>query len=268
MSRRNTSDPLLRAFLDTYKVNLLAIPRENAEVGDAYVEMPNGSISQPGKLKHLLTPALHMPKAVDDELMANIAGKQTRAIELGAGLNLLEGFLSALGLDTAIGKIKAEYEGKHVGKIRFHLMKATRDAVDPFAFGLALIPCRLNAKQPFVQDGNRYYAVTGVLRSHSITLAAEDSKAQKVELAVDALKGAAGAKGKLEVKREKSGDVTYEGKVPLAFGVELVELRYDKEQEKFHLDGLTDPKVVRVTGDEKERRVFIGDAKAGDIFLR
>lgn len=51
MSRRNTNDPLLRAFLDTYKVNLLAIPREGAEVGDAYVASPNGSISEPGKLR-------------------------------------------------------------------------------------------------------------------------------------------------------------------------------------------------------------------------
>jgi len=32
----------MREFLDTYKINLLSIPRESADVGDAYVETEQG----------------------------------------------------------------------------------------------------------------------------------------------------------------------------------------------------------------------------------
>jgi hypothetical protein len=267
MSQRNTKDPLLRAFLDTYKVNLLSIPREGAEVGDAYVAAPDGSVSQPGKLRHLLTPEIQMPPITANEKMTTIAGKRTSQLDLSVGLNLLDGFLSAIGGSVAIGKIKAEYERKRVGKVRFQLKDATRDSVDAFEFGKALIPCRLNAKQPFVEEGNQYYAVIGVLRSRSITVSTEDERSSSVELAVDALEGAVGAEGKVGVKQEADGDITYEGDVPLAFGVELVDIHYDEDQQKFFVVGITDPKVVRARGDTKERRVFVGDADTGDVFL-
>jgi hypothetical protein len=267
MSRRNTNDPLLRAFLDTYKVNLLSIPREGVQVGDAYVATADGSMSAPGKLRYLLTPEIRMPQISSDEKMTSIAGKRTRALDLNIGLNLLEGFLTAIGVDIAIGKIKAEYQHESVGKVRFQLKDATRDSVDAFEFGRALIPCRLTSEQPFVQDGNQYYAVVGVLRSRSITVSTEDQNSNKVEIGIDALKSAVVAEGKIGVKRETSGDITYEGSVPLAFGVELVEMRYDGGQAKFFLSGISDPKVVRGRGDEKERRVFVGDPQTGDVFL-
>jgi hypothetical protein len=241
MSRRNTTDPLVRAFLDTYKVNLLSIPREGVEVGDAYVATADGGMSAPGKLRYLLTPDILMPQISPNEKMTSIAGKRTRALDLSVGLKLLEGFLSAIGVDVVIGKIKAEYQHKRVGKVRFQLKDATRDSVDAFEFGKALIPCRLNAKQPFVQDGNQYYAVVGVLRSRSITVSTEDENSTNIEVDADALKSAIAAEGKIGVTQETSGDITYEGGVSLAFGVELVEMRYDNEQAKFFLSGILDP---------------------------
>jgi hypothetical protein len=267
MTRRNTSDPLLRAFLDSYKVNLLTIPREGAEVGDAYVEGVDGAMSTPGKLRFLLTPAIRLPPVSHEEKLTTIAGKRTRQLDVGVGLKLLEGFLSAIGADIGIGKIKAEYEHKRVGKIRFELKDATRDSVDAFAFGRALIPCQLNAAHPFVGAGNRYYAVVGVLRSRSITVRSEDANANHIELGVDALKDAVNVHGKLDVKREATGEITYQGRLPLAFGVELVEMRYDDELKKFFLDGIRDPKVVRA-GDTKERRILVGDPTGGDVFLQ
>ena len=61
MSRRDSEDPLLRAFLDAYKLNLLAIPRENAQVGDVYVHTKDG-VSVPGSLQYILTPEFVLPK--------------------------------------------------------------------------------------------------------------------------------------------------------------------------------------------------------------
>ena len=156
MSRRNTTDPLLRAFLDDYKVNLLAIPREDAEVGDAYVAGPDGNMSMPGKLRFLLTPDIQLPEVSEGEKLTTIAGKRTRAIDLNIGFKLLEGFFSAIGADIGIGKVKAEYQHKGGGKIRFQLKNATRDSVDAFEFGKALIPCQLNAAHPFVRDAARF----------------------------------------------------------------------------------------------------------------
>jgi hypothetical protein len=264
MSRRSANDPLLQAFLDTYHVNLLSIPRQGADVGDAYVHGPNCAMSPPGKLKFLLTPELQMPAILRDEKLIDLSGKQTRAIDLDASLKLLDGFFSAIGAAVGVGKIKAEFENKHASKVRFQLKSATRDSVDAFEFGKSLIPCTLNGKQPFVQAGNHYYAVTGVLRSKSITLHSEDEKSTKIKLDIGALHNAVDVGGKIAVSSDAEGEATYTGSAPLAFGVELVELLYDDVEKKFFIAGIREAATVR--GD-KERRVLIGDVKAGSVFL-
>jgi hypothetical protein len=264
VSRRNANDPLLQAFLDTYHVNLLSIPRQSADVGDAYVQDRSGAISPPGKLKFLLTPELQMPEIRRDEKLTNLSGKRTRAIDLDASLKLLDGFFGAIGIAASIGKIKAEFENKQASRVRFRLKSATRDSVDAFEFGKSLIPCKLNGRQPFVQPGNRYYAVTGVFRSQSITLHSEDENSNIVGLDVGALQNAIDVGGKIAVSSEAVGEATYTGLTPLAFGVELVEILYDDIEQKFFVAGIREAATVRAY---KERRVLIGDAKTGSVFL-
>jgi hypothetical protein len=270
MSRRNSRDELLRAFLDTYKLNLLAVPRQGSAVGDTYVDTPEG-VTAPGNLKHLLEPALTMPIQKSDEVMTDIQGKQTAAIELKAGLKLLEGFFGAIGAGGAVGNIKAKYEQKRTSAVRFRLLDPRRDSVDTLEFGKALIGCRLNAKHPFVHRANRYYVATAVVRSTSITVSAEDESSQDVALEATALQGAIGPDVGLGVKRESSGEMTYGGKVPLAFGVELLEMIFDDAENKFYLKALPDPQVIR--GEEATRkqlddsRELIGDPHHGDVFL-
>jgi hypothetical protein len=76
---------------------------------------------------------------------------------------------------------------------------------------------------------------------------------------------------KLAVKRESSGEMTYYGKVPLVFGVELLEMIFDEAENKFYLKGLPDPQVLRDEDAVRKRledgREFIGDARRGDVFL-
>jgi hypothetical protein len=265
MSRRDTTDPLLKAFLQDYKIHLLAIPRRDATIGDVYVHTKKG-VSAPGHLRSLLKPAPRMPRPNLGEPLAHITKTQTRALDLKIGLGLLEGFLSAIGASVVAGKIKAAYEQNGAAKIRFKIKNATRDSVDLLAFGKALIPCRLDEAHPFVQSGNRYYVTVGVLRSPSISVTAQDSDQKAVNVEASALKDAASVKAKINVKRGGDGELTYQGPEALAFGVELVEMTYDKTERKFQLSGMQD--VVRIRGAKKIERAFIGDPKRGDVFLR
>ena len=264
LTRRNTSDPLVREFLDTYKINLLSIPRGSAGVGDAYVSTKQG-VSEPGQLRHLLVPDLIMPETHCNEQMIDIAGKQTRALDLKLGLKLLEGFFSAIGADLGMSKIGAEYEHKGAGKVRFNLKNATRDSVDPFEFGKALIPCRLNERQGWVADGNRYFATVGVLRSPSITITAEDDRSNTVSIDAGVIENAISAKGKLAIEHGSEGELTYKGNVPLAFGVELVEIIYDENEQKFFITGVTTPQKIRA--ETVIERAFIGDPEEGSVFI-
>jgi len=268
MSRRNSDDPLLRAFLDTYKLNLLAIPRQNAQVGDVYVDTPNG-ISTPGALQFLLTPKFNMPKITTGEKMTSIAGTQTAALQFEVGINLLAGFFSALSALGALDKIKAAYKHKRTEKLRFRFKDASRDSVDSLAFGKALIPCKLEQRQPYVQPRNSYYVTVGVVRSKSISISAKDDESNTVSLDVGALKNAIGVDGKLDLSQSSEGELTYSGPTPLAFGVELVQLSYNEADNKFLLMPLSHPETIRenaITEDRDVKRSFIGQADGNAFF--
>jgi hypothetical protein len=269
MSRRNSDDPLLRAFLDAYKLNLLAIPRENAQVGDVYVNTPTG-ISTPGALQFLLTPKFNMPKIETGEKMTDIAGTQTAALQFKVGISLLDGFFSVLGALGALDKVKAAYEHKRTGKLRFRFKDATRDSVDSLAFGKALIPCKLEERQPYVQPENSYYVTVGVVRSKSISISAKDEESNTVSLDVGALKKAIGVQGGLDVSQSSEGELTYSGPTALAFGVELVQLSYNQDENKFLLMPLAHPEKIRaraITEDRDIERSFIG-GEEGNAFIK
>ena len=53
MWRRNTSDPLMRLFLDKYYLHLLSIPREDVLIGDLYA-YDGSRVSTPGKITYFL----------------------------------------------------------------------------------------------------------------------------------------------------------------------------------------------------------------------
>jgi hypothetical protein len=269
MSRRDSQDPLLRAFLDTYKLNLLAVPRQNAQVGDLYVRTPEGIIS-PGALKFVLTPEFAMPKINVGEKMSGISGKQTAALKLKVGLNLLDGFFSVLGAAGALDKIKIAYEQKRTGTLRFRFKDPRRDSIDTVEFGKALIPCRLDQRHPFVRSENSYYVTVGVVRSNSITVSAHDESSDTVALDVGALQKAIGAETKIGIGQERDGELTYQGATPLAFGVELLEMSYDDEQNKFLLDAVSQAQKIRAgrAQDSEIERSLIGDAHTGDAFIR
>ena len=82
---------------------------------------------------------------------------------------------------------------------------------DGLAFGKALIPCKLEQRQPYVQPGNSYYVTVGVVRSKSITISAKDDASNTVSLDVGALKKAIEVKGGLDVNQSSEGELTYSG---------------------------------------------------------
>lgn len=264
MSRRNTTDPLLTAFLKDYKLNLLKIPREKAQVGDVYVDI-KGVIAPPGRLEHLLVPAVTIPPAKEEKL-TSLATTKTRAIELKAGIGLLEGFFSAVGATGLAARIKAEYEHKGASLVRFSLKNATRESVDAIELGRAVAKSHPDRDNPIVQDDARYYVTVAVVRSPSITVTAEDSRSNDISVEAGALKDVISVDGKISVKNERTGELTYDGAIPLAFGVELVELMYDKHQHRFTMAGLDRAVDIR-EGKHNVHSILVGDPENGDVFL-
>lgn len=269
MCKRSTDDPLIRLFLERYGLHLLQVPRESAAVGDFYVD-DGRRVSPPGNMKYLLAPPPELPAPKEGERMADIEGVTSKGYSLEVGLGLLEGFLLAFGAGPLALKVKAEYETKRVQSLRFRVAAPTRDSVDPFELGAALVGKKPLEDHPWWSGENRYYLTTSVTRTSSISVVAEGGGSQGVEVDVEALK-VAGASGSFTLESGSESEVVYTGTRPLAFGVELCELSYDPNRRSLRLKAPED--VVRVRGpsaeapEELRLRSFIG-GEHGDAFLK
>lgn len=265
MCKRSEPDPLLRLFVDLYNLHLLAIPRENAAVGDLYVH-DGRRTSAPGSLTNFLTPHFTLPPVARDERMADVAGTLSQGVDVKLGLGLLEGFLSAMGGGGLIGDTKAEFARTGTRTLRFRFGEATRDSIDPFLLGGTLAGHAFDKANAMHGDKQRYYLVTAVVRSRSIGVTAERERTLSAELNVEALTVADVSAG-VTVRKSSQGEITFTGDKTLAFGVELHELVEGAPGEGMRLRA--PESGVRVRGRRKDlppEPAFIGGME-GDAFL-
>lgn len=268
MCKRNTDDPLLRMFLDKYGLHLLYVPKENVAVGDLCVH-DGERTSRPGKVTYFLEPPLEMPPVTVGENMADVSGMVSHGVSARVGLGLLEGFLTALGAAGIVNKVRASYEARNANVLKFRFARATRDSVDVLLLGSKLIRHKLVEDHPLYEEGYRYYLVTAVARTPSISIIAENAKTKAVNVDVGAMQIADVATG-VSVEKSSEGEVTFVGGKSLAFGVELHELLYDTKRNKLKLK--LPPGAIRVLRGAREASgrlvepAFIGGVE-GDVFL-
>ena len=268
MCRRTTEDPLVRSFLDTYGLNLLARPREDVAIGDVYM-YGDGRVSIAGSVTHLLEPKPEMPRRNLNEQMADIRGKASDAVSFHAGIGLLESFLTALGPSQVISKVRAGYETANTHALRFRFAAATRDSVDPSELGGSLRGSKLIEDHPLYHEDHSYYLVTGIARTPSLSVVAEDKSGDSVDLAVGLMHVADASTG-VSAEATGKGEVTYKGDKQLAFGVELYELYCDNKRGRLRMRAPRN--AFRVLADEPDsdepliEPAFVGGPE-GDILI-
>lgn len=233
MFYKNKEDPLLRIFLDKYNLNLLAIPREESKVGDLYV-FDGKRVSTPGSITYFLDPPMKISGLMTGEKMADITGQITNSASIEASFGFLEGFLSAMGASVIITKIRASYEAKGAKMFRFRFSHAVRDSIDVMRIGRILMTHSLLESHALYSNKMRYYLVTAVARSKSISVIAENEKENQINIDLDFVT-TENFPLYLSVDRSSNGEITYSGTKSLAFGVELYELLYDEKKHTLKL---------------------------------
>jgi hypothetical protein len=253
-------------FLDRYHLNLLSVPREGSRVGDLYVS-ENGRVFAPGNVTRLLEPALEMPE-VKTERMADLAGSLSSAVSADVGLGLLGSFMTALGAGTVLEKLRVAYAAKGVRTLKFRFSDATRDWVDMLDLGERLIDHKLSSTHPFVSEEHRYYLVTSVSRTTSISVTAQADRESGPGVEIGAAQFG-DLDASVKVQSSATGELTFAGIRTLAFGVELYELVYVPKKGQLKLKLPEGAIAVRATprAEPLAKPVFIGGDDA-DIFLR
>lgn len=257
---KKSEDPLLKMILDKYRLNLLSIPREKASVGDLYVQEGNSPyVSTPGSISNFLEPAFEIPQLTNGEIMAFVSGTTSRDASGKAGMDFLEGFLNALGPAVVGSKVRASYESSSKNKITFTFENPTRDYIDPGLLGRKLIDHTLMSQHALIAEGRKYYIVTGVARSSSISVISEGDTKQILDLDAQVMK-LANISGDISIQKNQTGRVTFKGDKNLAFGVELYELKYiydgGEGRGKFRMD--IQDKALVARGEEEQTVPLFG----------
>jgi hypothetical protein len=236
--RKDPADPLVRRFLKTYNVNLLPLPRRRAFPGELYIQSDRKVKATSGSINEVVEPDVVLPRAFSEPL-PDLSGVASQAVEADLGLGLLANFLVAAGVPPGVvDEVRLGYRRSATARVAFEFSGVTRDSIDPFSIGTALIDHRLK-RHPWVQPDSRYYVAAGFVRAPSISIHAHDGRRHAVELGAGVLTA---LEGSVAVSTERAGEgvLSYRGDESLAIGVELYELRYD-EQDGFRMGGQRQP---------------------------
>lgn len=261
--------------MDQYQLNLLLVPRESASLGDVYIrEGGSKRLSFPSHISSFLEPRFEMPPPTVDETFGNnISGITSNEVDASIGLEFLEGFLNILSIGSSLGtKVRAYFEEKGARKISFNFADATRDSVQPELLRSEL--GRYHVKEDSnlsAEEERRYYIVTGLAKSPSISIIAEGNNQKRLDVNAQAV-GISNFSADVSILKSEEGKIIFSDKKRLVFGVELFELEYNNITKRFRLK-LTEEvfKVRKEQEEESIRKVlkpaFIGDPKKGDIFF-
>ncbi|MDF0682288.1 MAG: hypothetical protein P0116_15125 [Candidatus Nitrosocosmicus sp.] len=119
-----------------------------------------------------------------------------------------------------------------------------------------------------------YYIVSGIGRSNSISIIAEDDSHNAVDVGAD-VSTIANASGGVTVDNSKKGEIKFTGEKKLAFGVELYKLTYDDVNKRFILEPVSEAyglkaaqqgEVTTKITQDKMQPSFIDGSQAKDLF--
>ncbi len=264
MCRRDTNDVLIRKFLRDYQVNLLSMPGRRVRCGSVYIKQGK-RITAPGLLSEIIQPELALESPFVEDDLAGLSGTWSGSVSLTVGIRLLSNFLAVLGAGGLIDKLQASVKETRVRSVAFRFKKVSRESLSPAGLGTALVGHRLVQANPWVKEGNQYFAVASVLRSASISIQGRDEQDSAVGLGAG-VATVADVDAKVQVEQASDSEVTYRGHEPLAIAVELYELSWDTDRRELVFQTPRGPlRLLGLQDDEPPDPVFVGDDE--DAFI-
>jgi hypothetical protein len=172
-----------------------------------------------------------LPGVIPDPHAGNIGGVSEKGVELGVGMSILKAFLKFLGADLGIGfqykqakTLSFSYGDVGVDKISLGVLTKYLATAD-------LDPALASTVASDLADMDQFFFISEVAKCKKISVEAKDDKNVSIEFDIPLLQALAGVNVKIgPIGVKKSTEVTYEGLVPLVFGVKVMQLYYQGEK--------------------------------------
>lgn len=221
----SNSDPFVNA-LKSFGYNIVRLPK--ADIQPLLLLSKNGdNLDRLGAVTKLLTPgeAISAPKVSTDTPAANINGSRTGNMKIGIGLSILGNVIGAMG-----GTLGVEAQYQQAKSAVFEFQSVLQDQVDIIELDQYLGDADINPASVFVSqllDADKLYVVTATIKSTKFTFEAKRSDGTDVKVDIPVIQQIVGGNVKVGNESDVASKITYEGKIPLIFGFQAVQLFFE-----------------------------------------
>jgi hypothetical protein len=237
-----TGDPLVDLLRSTFGANIVRIPEARVQPLSC-VAVRGKDVAFRGNLGFLFPTGqpLDAPDfAMATSPMSNLSGRESRAIDVGLGMDILGGFLN--GMPAA--NIQGAFAGAE--EVAFSFGDVRRKWIDEGWLGHFLPSCLLNLQNAVVRDFTTkptwgLLIITSVITSNEFTLRVTKANSEAFSLGAPLLHGVVKASASFGIKAVTERAVTFKGKEPLTFAFTTV---------RAHVDALTG-KILSIPAEKK-----------------
>jgi hypothetical protein len=220
------SDPFVNA-LKSFGYLVVRLPKADLEPLEL-LSRQGKDLSRLGPLAKLLTAGedIALPSIKAGVPTAPISGSRTGELKIGLGLSLLGNIIGAM----AGSKLGLDVQYKSARSAVFEFADVSEDRVDLVDVDQYLGDADLNPASVFVGkllEADKLYVVTSVIKSSKFIFEAKGSSGIGVELDVPVIQQAVGANVEVSAASAHASKITYEGKIPLVFGFQAIQLFYE-----------------------------------------
>jgi hypothetical protein len=221
------SDPFINA-LKSFGYNVVRLPKPDMQPLQLLTR--NGdNLERLGEMTKLLVPGavIQPPSITSGVPVAPITGSRTGDLKIGLGLSILGNIIGAMG-GSAIG-LDVHY--KAAKSATFEFQDVTEDRCDILDLDQFLGDADINPASVFVSkllDADKIYVLTAVIKSTKFTFDAKGESGTQVDIDVPVIQEAVGGSVTVSKSSGSTAKLTYEGKLPLVFGFQAVQLFFDK----------------------------------------
>jgi hypothetical protein len=222
------------SYLSKFGYAAVALPRTTLRPGQILLHQ-NGALVNPSPLTAIFEPdELAPPKISGDRPAASLNGDTSDKLELNLGLNILGGFITALG-----GSLGFKFAFNKTKRIEFVYQDVQEailgfpgddgeieenfDQIDKFLHDAILSP------GPTVLDEikqNDLYLTTAVIKSRKMLVKATDSRGADVAIDIPTIQGVVGGNVKVTAASANNSTASFEGDTLLVFGIRPVQLLF------------------------------------------
>jgi hypothetical protein len=215
-------------YLKDHGYCVLRMPRSDALPGQTLLRTGKKDLVRLGELGSVMKAGANpLPIPSLDNVAGNVSGVESSTIKLEIGLTILGDIISAFGG----GKLGAKTGYERAKTVTFKYEDVTEDhiALDRLDQFLSTAEARRDSRA--VLDGlidDKVFVITSTIKSRKLTVTAKTDGTTSAGIEVPVVQQVASGTLDVKVTRAAEGVVNYEGKTPLVFGFQAVQLFFNE----------------------------------------